>query len=76
MALFSCIYYFSFFLDGFFKSPSFKIAMSWGAGVGWASILSWALSEIYLLVKLFEEPVHNAVRCFSCLIISLLSPTF
>ena len=23
-------------------------------------------SEVYLLVNLFEKPVHNAVRLFSC----------
>ena len=27
----------------------------------------WASSEVYLLVNLFEKPVHNAVRRFSCL---------
>ena len=26
------------------------------------------LREVYLLVNLFEKPVHNAIRQFSCLI--------
>ena len=28
--------------------------------------LSPLTSEVYLLVNLFEKPVHNAVRRFSC----------
>ena len=28
--------------------------------------LSPLMSEVYLLVTLFEKPVHNAVRHFSC----------
>ena len=28
--------------------------------------LSPLTSEVYLLVNLFEKPVHNAVRFFSC----------
>ena len=29
--------------------------------------LSPLMSEVYLLVNLFEKPVHNAIRSFSCL---------
>ena len=32
--------------------------------------LSPLMSKVYLLVNLFEKPVHNAVRCFSCSIFS------
>ena len=46
----------------FFFNPSFNVAMSGRAGVG-----SRASSEVYVLVNLFEKPVHNAVRRFSCL---------
>ena len=46
------------------RMPSFKIA-SIGGGVG-GVIGSWASSEVYLLVNLFEKPVHNAVRPFCC----------
>ena len=28
-------------------------------------------SEVYLLVNLFEKPIHNAVRHFSCYIVKL-----
>ena len=32
----------------------------------------WALSEVYLFANLFEIPVHNAVRHFSCFCSGLL----
>ena len=37
---------------GFFKNPSFKIAMYVRAGV----CRGWASSEVYFLVNLFENP--------------------
>ena len=53
------------FLDGLFKNPFIKIAMSMWAGVG-SGGRHWASSEIYLLVNYFKKPVHNAVRHFFC----------
>ena len=51
---------------------SFKIAISGREG-GWAG--GRASSQFYLLVNLLEKnPVHNAVRHFSCLI-AIYSPS-
>ena len=36
--------------------------------------LSPLTSKVYLLVNLFEKPVHNAVRLFSCL--HIFAPKF
>ena len=52
-------------LDGVSKNRSFQIVMSGRVSVGQADG-HWALSEVYRLVNLFEKPVHNDVRCFSC----------
>ena len=49
----------------FEKNPSSKIAMSGRAG-GRLGVGHWASSEVYLLVNLFEKPVHSAFRRFSC----------
>ena len=53
------------FLDGFFKNLSFQKGMSERAG-GWELSEHRATSEVYLLINLFEKPVHNAIRHFSC----------
>ena len=45
----------------FLKNPSCKKAMSRWAGIG-----RWAWSEVYLLVNLFENSCHNAIRHLSC----------
>ena len=38
---------------------------------GRADVRRLASSEVYLLVNLFEKPVHNAIRRFSCFFIFL-----
>ena len=54
------------FLEGFFKNPSDKIAMSaWGGGRWWGlGSECWSSSEVNLLVNLTEKLVHNAIRHF------------
>ena len=54
------------FLGGFFKNPSFEIAMSGQAG-GWdgcPGVTRWASSEVYHLVNLFEKPSKMLLGVF------------
>ena len=52
------IWFLSNFLDIFFENPSFKKAMPGRVG----GVQCWASFKVYL----FEKPVHNAIRHFSC----------
>ena len=52
------------FLAGFFKIPSFKIAMSGWAGVGW-ELGGW-VGIGHCTRFNFEKPIHNAIGRFSC----------
>ena len=66
----------AFYLDVVFQNPSLKIAMS-GRAVGRCRVGGHrASSEVNLLVKLFEKPVYNAVRRFSCYFVYLYTYIF